>query len=423
MEKSEDYIDSLKKKLEKYRSDLCYPYAGTEHLFMALLSDTNSSVTKYLNKEGITLKSFKTALIKTVGQGSKDNIKENVYTPLLTNILTESLHFATDYNITISPEVVALHLFRIGEGVAMRVLESMGFDDKKQDSFYHFIEDQIRIVNIGVDFGEDLDSSDVDSITTLFGGGSSDKFTGLTDLRKVVEQEHTTVVGFETELEDLIKSLLRYKKPNVILLGEPGVGKTALVEKLAIAINKGEVPPILANYRILQLSISAALAGTKYRGEFEERIENILKEISKCDNVVLFIDEIHNIVGAGASNESTLDASNILKPYLARGAIKVIGATTNEEYERIREDGALARRFKTMEILEPNKEQTMNILKAMKPAMLERYGVKVTDKQLDNIYFKSTYRKGRMPDIALDELEEYCIDIYYDKCKKEKVNV
>lgn len=421
MEKSEKYINALKASAEKFREDMKYPYVGTEHILLALLSEKNTPVVSYLANYKITVASFKKQLCEVIGVGTSDS-KTVEYTPLTKNVLREAESFASSHDIDVTSEIIMLQLLRCNEGVAIRALEAMNFGDREQDKFDEFLCDQISITCIGVDLGSDLDP-DSDIISALGGKSDKDKFNYLTDLRKSVKEQNTCVVGFDDELEKLIKALLRYKKPNVILLGEPGVGKTALVEKLAIALNKGEVPPIIANYRILQLSISNALAGTKYRGEFEEKMENILNIVSKNKNIILFIDEIHNIIGAGASSESTLDAGNILKPYLARGSIKIIGATTNDEYERIKEDGALARRFKTIEILEPDTEQTMNILKAMKPVMSKQYGVKLSDKQLKDIYYRSTFRKGRMPDAALDELEEYCIDIYYENSKKEKISV
>lgn len=417
MEKSEKYIDGIKSAAEQVCRDLKHSYIGTEHIFLVLLSDKDTPIVSYLKDFKITKASFLKELKRVVGEGTLE--PETVeYTPLVKNILGEARSVAFNKGIEVTPELLMLQLLRCSEGVAIRLMESLGFNDREQDNFDQFLCDQISISNIGVDLGDEFESD----ILSDLKGSEKGRFNCLTDLRKVVKDEGTIVVGFDKELEELIKALLRYKKPNIILTGEPGVGKTALVEKLAIAINNGEVPPIIANYKILQLSISAALAGTRYRGEFEEKLEGVLSFVSKSKNTILFIDEIHNIVGAGSSCESTLDAGNILKPYLARGAVKIIGATTTEEYERIKDDGALARRFKNLEILEPDTDQTMEILKAMKPVMQKHYGVKLTDKELREIYKQSTYRKGRMPDVALDEMEEYCINIYYDKSKKEKVS-
>lgn len=416
MEKNKKYIDALKEKAEEICKELKCPYVGTEHLFLCILSDKTSSVTTYLNKYNISKKVFKEQFEHIIGKGKTAPTTIN-YTPLAKGIIGEVLRIAGRYGIDVTSELVTLELLRSGEGVAIRLLDSLGFDGDLQNDFDDFLCEQIRTANIGTNLGDEFDT-DNEVVSMLKGDSVKDRFNCLTDLRKSVKDNNTRVVGFEKELEELIKALLRYKKPNVILIGEPGVGKTALVEKLAIAINEGKVPPIIADYRIIQLSLSSALAGTKYRGEFEEKMENVLSAVSKSKNTVLFIDEIHNIVGAGASSESTLDASNILKPYLARGSIKLIGATTNEEYERIKEDGALARRFKTIEILEPNVEQTLAILRSMKPVMLKQYGVKLTEKNLKEIYHNSTFRKGRMPDVALDEMEEYCINIYYEESKK-----
>lgn len=415
MAKSSDYLVELQKQSNKIRVELGHPHIGTEHFLAALLAEEESTVTRYLKDYTITLDTYKKKVEEVAGRGklSSSSSSEVLLTPLAKSLCNNVSKFCTSNNISPSDEVVMLHILWNSEGLAMRVLELLGFGDTDQDDFEEFLHDRVCIFET---------SSTTSSISDLLGDSTkNDAFRCLTDMHKYVKENNITVTGFDDELEQLVKGLLRYKKPNVILLGEPGVGKTALVEKLAIAINEHKVPPIISKYRIMQLSINTAIAGTRYRGDFEEKIEKVLSAVAKQKNIVLFIDEIHNIVGAGATGnaDATLDAANILKPYLARGAIKVIGATTNEEYEYIKRDGALARRFKTLEILEPTKEQTMDILKSMKPVMLEHYDVKISNKELEDIYYQSTFRKGRMPDVALDELEEFCVDVYYKRCKEE----
>ncbi len=383
----ENLISDAKNEMKKLK----HPYVGTEHLLLALLSD--SKVEKVTATYGLTYDKFRDKIIKTVGTGEKVE-KECILTPKLRSLLDEMVYSRRD-------RLVKLDFIRgilcDGEGVACRLLVTMDIDLMGLDEELEQIEERSNLSFIS-------------------------KYKCLIDLNEEVEKNDISVTGFDKELDQLLKNLLRLKKPNTVIIGEPGVGKTALVEKLAEAINKKQVPEFLQNLRIIQLSLGSAVAGTKYRGEFEDKLNNILTEVEKRDNIVLFIDEFHDIVGAGGA-EGAIDAANIFKPALARGKIKMIGATTKDEYNKyITKDKALARRFNMITILEATKEETINIMKASKPKLEKHYGIKISNKDIEDIYKESTHKNGRMPDVALDSLEEYCVNKYFNK-KKEKVGV
>lgn len=226
-----------------------------------------------------------------------------------------------------------------------------------------------------------------------------------------VKRQKTKVIGMDKELKTLINSLRRLKKPNAIIIGNAGIGKTALVEKLAIAINKNEVPKSLKNKIILEVNINSLVAGTKYRGDFEQRLEDIIGNVKNNKEVILFIDEFHTSVKAGDTIESGLSMGNILKPYLARGEIKVIGATTEEEFKKyVAKDKALKRRFRILKLKQPSLKQTINILKGVKKDYEKHYKCEITDEDILLICAKAVlFRKGYLPDKAFDEMEEWMI--------------
>ena len=253
------------------------------------------------------------------------------------------------------------------------------------------------------------------------------KLNCLSNVNERVKKNKTKIIGMDDEMEKLIKGLMGIRKPNVMLKGEAGVGKTALVEKLAILINDGKVPDILKNKIIYELSMSSAVAGTKYRGEFEEKFSAIIREVENNPDIILFVDEAHTIMGAGGA-EGAIDASNMFKPALARGTIRLIGATTNDEFDKyIKPDGAMVRRFTQIEILEPVEDDVKKIMKGVSSDFEKAYNVKITDKLIDELYNKSKLRKGMFPDIALDELEQWCIKQNYcdykENIKGKKVGV
>lgn len=379
----------------KEQKRLKHPYVGTEHLLLSLLLTTPTK--EILEDNELTYDIFNDKLIQLVGIGTtKPN--QTQYTPLLQHIVDESIQLAKHNKRKLSSEHFLYSLLEDSEGVAARILEDLDID---LDQVYN----------------------DTCKIIATPKKNLLKENTCLTDLNKETLHDKTIVTGLDNELTQLIKNLLRIKKPNTIIIGEPGVGKTALVEKLAIAINNKEVPSIISDYHIIQLSLGSAIAGTKYRGEFEQKISDILKEVEKDPNIILFVDEFHNMIGAGGA-EGAIDASNLFKPALARGKIKMIGATTKDEYNNyLVKDKAFLRRFNIIEMLETTKEETIKIMKDQIPKLESHYNIKIKDKDLLEIYNISTHKSGRMPDIALDALEEWCVDKYYDEIiKKDKAN-
>lgn len=243
-----------------------------------------------------------------------------------------------------------------------------------------------------------------------------EKLDFLVNLNKEAEEgKLTEVVGRKEELNKLLKNLLRIKKPSNIIIGPAGVGKSALYELLAQEIVKGNVPKVLQDLILVDLNIGSALAGTRYRGEFEEKIHQVIRLIQKYPNIVLVIDEVHQIVGAGESSESTVDMSNMLKPYLARGKVRIIGSTTKEEYEKyIKPQDALARRFNIIEMYEPNKAETLEMMASYVKVIKDRFEVDLS-KRLEEIYEDCKNQKGKMPDIALEAMETVAIEEFLNR--------
>lgn len=393
-------LNTMKSKIvemaKKEMLNLKHPYVSSDHLLLALLKcDTTA---EFLETYGITYNIFLEEVKSLVGVG-ENKVDTTPFTPIFKEITKGINHFSKKFKSNDVPMLLLLSMLEYDEGIAMRVLNNMGIDS---DDLY---DDIINYLNT--------------SVAVLL-----NKFNCLIDLNHEVKNNKTVVTGFDKELIQLCKYLLKIQKPNVIILGEPGVGKTALVEKLAIAINNKQVPKFLQNLQIVQLSLASAVAGTKYRGEFEDKVCQVIEAVQKNPNIVLFIDEIHTMVGAGGA-EGAIDASNIFKPALARGKLKLIGATTNDEYqEAIKSEKAFARRFNTITILESTREETLDILRKAKTKLEKHYELKVSEKDLVKVYEDSTHRDGRMPDVALDALEEFCVERYYEReSNKEEVKV
>ena len=295
----------IKAKLEML--ELKHPYVGTEHLVLALLH-TKNELTEKLESLSLTYNSFKKEILKIIGKGTKKS-EFFLYTPLLKKVLETSMMDSANEEIT--PTDLFMGLLDVGEGIAIRILINMNIDvDELYDSFLekrnkeNNKEHKLLVETLGVNLIEKAKNNELDP-----------------------------VIGREKELSEIIETLCRRNKNNPILIGEPGTGKTAIIEELAKRIANETVPSKLKKQKIISLDMASTVAGTKYRGEFEERMKKILEEIEKEKNIILFIDEIHTIVGAGGA-EGAIDASNILKPALARGKIKCIGATTIEEYKK-----------------------------------------------------------------------------------------
>lgn len=379
--------------------ELHHPYIGTEHLVLAILKSDNN-LSKRLSSYDLTYDTFKQEILTIIGKGTKKS-PFYLYTPLLKKIMDNALLDAKDNN---NGEVTVEHLFSAlleeGEGIAIRI----------------FIGMNINIDDLYEEFTEKLIPKSKKHHRKLL---IEELGINLTEQAK--KQKVDPVVGREKEINRLIEILCRRNKNNPILIGEAGVGKTAIVEELANRIANNDVPTNLENKKIISLDMATVVSGTKYRGEFEERMQKILKEISQEGDIILFIDEIHTLVGAGGA-EGAIDASNILKPALARGTIKCIGATTNQEYKKyIEQDKALDRRFQQVIVEEPNKNATINILKKLKPIYEHYHHVTIPDSvleklvELSNKYIYNRYN----PDKSIDILDEVSSRLSIQKPKNQ----
>ncbi len=370
-------------------NNLRHPYVGSEHLLLAILSEKNLEITKVLASYNITYKVFKEELIKVVGVGKEAN-EWFLYTPLLKRVIeTAILNSKEKGEVEVSVNELLLAILEEGEGVAIRLLIGLNID---VDEIYNSISKDSKVSNKALhkkllveDYAINLN-------------------------KKIVSNEVDPVIGREDEIKNLIEILCRRGKNNPLLIGEAGVGKTAIVEELARRIVDGNIPKPLKGKTILSLPMANLVAGTKYRGEFEERVSKILKELEENDDIIVFIDEIHTIVGAGGA-EGAIDASNIIKPALARGKIQLIGATTTYEYHTfIEKDKALNRRFQIIVIEEPTKEKTKEILKKLKPLYEAYHFVSISDDIIDLIVdLSDTYiYEYYQPDKSIDILDEVC---------------
>lgn len=385
---------------KKEMLDLCHPYVGSEHLLLAILHNKNLQVTKMLNEYDITYESYKNEIIKIIGVG-KTNNTWFLYTPLLKRVIENAILDSKDEGNKVTVERIFISLLEEGDGVANRVLLGMNIDvdflyDKFVDKFIYIKNvsgKKLLVEEYAVDFNDKCKTVGFDP-----------------------------VIGREDKVERIIEILLRRTKNNPLLIGDAGVGKTAIIEELARKIVNGEVPKKLATCRILSISMASLIAGTKYRGEFEERISKIISDLESNPDIILFIDEIHTLIGAGGA-EGAIDASNILKPYLARGKIKIIGATTKDEYSKYLEnDNALDRRFQKIFIEEATLSEVKNILLNLRGIYEDFHGVKISDKIIDLIVELSDryIPCGKQPDKAIDLLDESCskasvIENFYDK--------
>lgn len=373
---------------KKEMQELKHPYVGSEHLFLALLKLKNDS-TKKLNEFGITYSKFREKLIELVGIG-KDENTWFLYTPLLKRVMETALLISKESSKNeVTPDHLLFSILEEGEGVAVRVLNKMMVD----------------ISDIQDYFSNKLSSKKKNGKKKLM----VEEF-GIDLTKKALANELDPVVGRDKELKRIMEILCRRGKNNPLLIGDAGVGKTALVEELARLIVLDKVPEKLKNKRIISVSIATLVSGTKYRGEFEERVTKMLKELESSDDIILFIDEIHTLMGAGGA-EGAIDAANIFKPALARGKIHLIGATTTEEYKQtIEKDRAMDRRFQTVFVYEPDKEEVYNILEKLRPIYESYHNVKIKDEELKLIIkLSDKYINDRkQPDKAIDILDEVC---------------
>ena len=384
-------------------------YVGTEHLLLGLINLGQGVAVNVLQKMGLDLDTVRQAVDEQVGLGPEAKPSGNVpYTPRVKKVLALAGKEAKSLNHSyVGTEHILLGLLREGEGVAARVLKSLDVDVER-------CRNEI-LSELDPNF-----SSTEESEASVAGGSSSEEKSGkdhktpalkafgrdLTEIAKNGEMD--PVVGRENEIRRVTQVLCRRTKNNPVLIGEAGVGKTAIVEGLAQQIASGMVPENLLDKRVVTLDLALMVAGTKYRGQFEERIKAVMDELRKAKNIIIFIDELHTIVGAGAA-EGAMDASNIFKPALSRGELQCIGATTLAEYRKyIEKDSALDRRFQSVKVEAPSVEDTVLILKGIRPKYEEHHNVNFTDKALAAAAkLTDRYVTGRfLPDKAIDAIDE-----------------
>lgn len=395
-ERAQVVILEAENESEKFK----HGYVGTEHMLMGILKEDGYSA-ELLKRYGVSSENIITMIQRYLGYGDTKKSDDNILlTPRTKRLVDESFAAAKKLNHKyVSPEHILLALLNQEEGMAYTILKSLNLN-------FTSVSDELLVFLSGnyedkVSDGKAIDNSKKQSTPML------DKYgKDLTALSN--EQGLDPVIGRNTETQRLLEILCRRTKNNPCLIGEPGVGKTAVVEGLAQRIVEGNIPEILKNKRVISLDLTSMVAGAKYRGEFEERLKKTMEEIVRDKNIIIFIDEIHTIIGAGGA-EGAIDASNILKPSLARGEIQCIGATTIDEYRKyIEKDSALERRFQPITVGEPSKEETLAILKGLRDRYEAHHRVEITDEALEAaVNLSDRYITDRfMPDKAIDLIDE-----------------
>jgi ATP-dependent Clp protease ATP-binding subunit ClpC len=374
---------------------LGHNFVGTEQILLGLIGEGTGYAAKVLKELGVNLKDARLEVEKIIGRGSGFVAVEIPFTPRAKRVLELALEEARQLGHNyIGTEHLLLGILREGEGVAVKVLENSRVDLQK-------CRQRVLEVISANQPGRSGGSNKPAKTPNLEAYG-----TDLT--RSALEEKLDPLVGRDEEVQRLIEILVRRTKNNPVLIGEPGVGKTAIAEGLANLISSGTVPPLLADKRVVSLDIGLLVAGTKYRGEFEERLKKVMEEIRSSGNVILVIDEVHTLIGAGAA-EGAIDAANILKPALARGELQCIGATTVDEYRKhIERDAALERRFQPILVEEPSVVETIEILNGLRSRYEKHHGLKITDEALvDAAVLSDRYIPDRfLPDKAIDMIDE-----------------
>ena len=385
-------VKRIFKDAEKIAIDLNHPYIGTEHLLLSLINN-DDKIKKILLKYDLTYDEFLDELLLVVGT-SENKKCTCIYTPLLKRVIKTADEISK--NKMMEPMHLLEAILEEGEGIAIRIIISMGIDiDKLYDEIkkkHKKGNTKLELYNIGKDMSE-INSDDI-------------------------------LVGREKELNLIIETLLRKNKNNPLLIGPAGVGKSAIIEELARRIKSGNVPNKLKDKKIVSLEMSSLVAGTKYRGEFEEKLNKVIKEIEENPEIILFIDEIHTMANAGGA-EGAINASDILKPYLARGKVKIIGATTtNESNKFIAKDKALSRRFEIIKINEPPIKETENILSKIRPSFEKHYNIKITEENIKNIVsLTDRYVLDRFnPDKSIDLLDSVCAMKEVESTKEKDIS-
>ena len=392
---------------------------GTEHLLLGLLKATDSAASRVLENNGVTYDAVKTMISEQIAPEKALLVKDKgLYTPKAMQILRASEDEARHFKDTeIGCEHILLAILTEGDNLALRILNSLNVNPQKM-----FVDTLAAMGNEIDEIKEEIRAyeaynSDADMKPSLIAKYSR-------DLTKLAEEGRVDpVIGRTEEINRIIRTISRRTKNNPCLVGEPGVGKTAIVEGLAQRIVSGDVPKTIRSKRLLTLDLSAMVAGSKYRGEFEERIKKVIAEVIEAGNIILFLDEIHTLIGAGGS-EGSIDASNILKPSLARGEIQLIGATTHDEYRKyVTKDAALERRFQPIDVPEPDEATAIEIIKGIKHKYEEHHGVTITDDAVEAcVTLSARYISDRyLPDKAIDLMDEAASGIrLFDKDKSAK---
>ncbi|MGI8966221.1 MAG: ATP-dependent Clp protease ATP-binding subunit, partial [Limisphaerales bacterium] len=403
--RAQQVLALARKEADRFNHNL----VGTEHLLLGLIKLGQGVAVNVLQKLGLDLETVRLEVEKQVGTGPDQKMIGNIpYTPRVKKVLALAAKEAKALNHTyVGTEHILLGLLREGDGAAARVLKNLDLD----------IEQTRREIlrELDPNFGSQEESAS----ETADGGEKAPDKKGevktpalkafgrdLTDIARKGEMD--PVIGRHNEIERVIQILCRRTKNNPVLLGEAGVGKTAIVEGLAQEIARGNVPELLREKRVITLDLALMVAGTKYRGQFEERIKAVMDEIRRAKNIILFIDELHTIVGAGSA-EGTMDASNIIKPALSRGEMQCIGATTLTEYRKyIEKDAALERRFQTVRVEAPSVEEAILILKGLRIKYEEHHKAEITDSAVvAAVKFSDRYITDRyLPDKAIDLMDE-----------------
>jgi len=382
-------------------------FVGTEHLLLGLIKLGQGVAVNVLQKLGLDLETVRMEVEKQVGTGPDQKMIGNIpYTPRVKKVLALAAKEAKALNHTyVGTEHILLGLLREGDGVAARVLKNLDVDiEQTRQEILKELDPNFAASEEGVGEGSEKPAPEKkgEIKTPALKAFGRD----LTEIAR--KNEMDPVIGRKNEIERVIQILCRRTKNNPVLLGEAGVGKTAIVEGLAQEIAQGNVPELLRDKRVITLDLALMVAGTKYRGQFEERIKAVMDEIRRSKNIILFIDELHTIVGAGSA-EGTMDASNIIKPALSRGELQCIGATTLTEYRKyIEKDAALERRFQAVKVEAPSIEEAILILKGLRPKYEEHHKAEFTDKAIEaSVKLSDRYITDRyLPDKAIDLMDE-----------------
>ncbi len=380
-------------------------YVSTEHLLLGLVRESDSVAARVLEKLGVSLSRIRAEVEKQLPRGDARPSQDMTLTPRAKRVIDLAYDEARNLNNNyIGTEHLLLGLIREGDGLAGRVLAKLGVELEKARREVMALQDNETQTKAG----SGSRSANPAGSGTNTKTQTLDEFgRDLTELAR--EGKLDPVVGRQAEIERVMQILCRRTKNNPCLIGDPGVGKTAIAEGLALRIVSGDIPDLLRNKRIVSLDLAGLVAGTKYRGEFEERMKKVMEEVRKSDGqVVLFIDELHTLVGAGAA-EGAIDASNIMKPALARGELQCIGATTQDEFRKyIEKDAALERRFQAVKVKEPSEEETVDILKGLRERYEAHHQVEITDEAIQaSVTLSQRYISDRsLPDKAIDLIDE-----------------